>query len=75
MMTRPYISSSNYIKKMSDYKKEDWYDKWDSLYWNFINNNKEILKKIYAIAMQVKLVEKMEKPKLEKYLTLAKEII
>ena len=42
---------------------------------NFINNNKEILKKIYAIAMQVKLVEKMEKPKLEKYLTLAKEII
>ena len=75
MMTRPYISSSNYIKKMSDYKNEEWYNKWDALYWNFINNNKEILKKIYAIAMQVKLVEKMEKPKLEKYLTLAKEII
>jgi deoxyribodipyrimidine photolyase-related protein len=75
MMTRPYISSSNYIKKMSDYKKEDWYEKWDALYWNFINNNKEILKKIYAMAIQVKLIEKMEKPRLSNYLTIAKEII
>ena len=75
MMTRPYISSSNYIKKMSDYKKEDWYDKWDALYWNFIKNNKEILKKIYAMGMQVKLLEKMDKSKLTKYLTLAKEMI
>ena len=75
MMTRPYISSSNYIKKMSDYKKEDWYEKWDALYWNFINNNKEILKKIYAMAMQVKLVEKMENKRLSDYLTIAQKII
>ena len=75
MMTRPYISSSNYIKKMSDYKKDDWYDKWDGLYWNFIKNNKEILRKIYAMGMQVKLLEKMDKSKLDNYLTLAKEMI
>ena len=75
MMTRPYISSSNYIKKMSDYKKEDWYETWDALYWNFINNNREIMKKIYAMAMQVKLVDKMEPTRLAKYLTIAKEMI
>ena len=75
MMTRPYISSSNYIKKMSDYKKEDWYDKWDALYWNFINDNKEILKKIYAIAMQVKLLDKMEPSRLSNYIKIAKEMI
>ena len=75
MMTRPYISSSNYIKKMSDYKKEDWYDKWDALYWNFVNNNREILKKIYAIAMQVKLLDKMDKPRLTNYIKIAKEMI
>jgi deoxyribodipyrimidine photolyase-related protein len=75
MMTRPYISSSNYIKKMSDYKKEDWYEIWDSLYWNFVNDKREILKKIYAMGMQVKLVDKMEKTKLAKYITIAKEII
>ena len=75
MMTRPYISSSNYIKKMSDYKKEDWYDKWDALYWNFVNDNKEILKKIYAIAMQVKLLDKMEPSRLSNYIKIAKEMI
>jgi deoxyribodipyrimidine photolyase-related protein len=75
MMTRPYISSSNYIKKMSNYKKEDWYDKWDALYWNFINDNREILKKIYAIAMQVKLLDKMETSRLSNYIKIAKEMI
>ena len=75
MMTRPYISSSNYIKKMSDYKKEDWYDKWDALYWNFVNDNREILKKIYAIAMQVKLLDKMETSRLSNYIKIAKEMI
>ena len=75
MMTRPYISSSNYIKKMSDYKKEDWYDKWDALYWNFVNDNREILKKIYAIAMQVKLLDKMEPSRLSNYIKIAKEMI
>jgi deoxyribodipyrimidine photolyase-related protein len=75
MMTRPYISSSNYIKKMSNYKKEDWYDKWDALYWNFINDNREILKKIYAIAMQVKLLDKMDTSRLSNYIKIAKEMI
>ena len=74
-MTRPYISSSNYIKKMSNYKKEDWYDKWDALYWNFINDNREILKKIYAIAMQVKLLDKMDTSRLSNYIKIAKEMI
>lgn len=35
--TKPYISSSNYILKMSNYKsKEDWTGVWDALYWQFI---------------------------------------
>jgi deoxyribodipyrimidine photolyase-related protein len=54
MMTRPYFSSSNYILKMSDYKKGDWCEIWDNLYYYFIYNHKDILKKIYATSMQVK---------------------
>lgn len=34
--TKPYVSSSNYILKMSRFKKGDWSTIWDSLYWNFI---------------------------------------
>lgn len=43
-MRRPYISSSNYVLKMSNYKKEDWVDEWDKLYDDFIKKNK---KKLY----------------------------
>jgi deoxyribodipyrimidine photolyase-related protein len=43
-MRRPYSSSSNYILKMSNYKKDDWCDIWDKLYNNFITKNK---KKLY----------------------------
>ena len=37
---KPYISSSNYIIKMSDYKKEDWCVIWDNKYKNFLKKNK-----------------------------------
>jgi deoxyribodipyrimidine photolyase-related protein len=42
--TRPYISSSNYILKMSNYERSEWCDIWNDLYHKFINKNK---KKLY----------------------------
>jgi len=46
---RPYISSSAYILKMSDYKKEDWCETWDELFKKFLKDNKTKLKHtIYA---------------------------
>jgi deoxyribodipyrimidine photolyase-related protein len=55
MMTRPYFSSYNYIKKMSDYniKQDDWSIIWNALYYNFIDKHHLILKKNYAISNQV----------------------
>ena len=54
MMTRPYFSSSNYILKMSNYKKDGNWDKiWDCLYYNFIDKHQDMLRKNYAIAQQV----------------------
>lgn len=75
MMTRPYISSSNYIRKMSNYRNSDWFEIWDSLYWNFINKHKNILSKIYSTAVQVKLLAKMTKNKLNNYLHIANKIL
>lgn len=44
-MRRPYISSSNYILKMSNYSKNDeWINIWNEKYKNFIINNE---KKLY----------------------------
>jgi deoxyribodipyrimidine photolyase-related protein len=44
-MRKPYISSSNYILKMSDYSKGDWVKIWDSLYYNFIDKHKKFFNK------------------------------
>jgi deoxyribodipyrimidine photolyase-related protein len=38
--TKPYISGSSYVLKMSDYKKGPWCDVWDGLYWRFIDRNR-----------------------------------
>ncbi len=66
LMTRPYFSASNYIDKMSSYKKKrniykkieldedyEWYEVFDALYYNFINDNKKEFSKNYAIASSV----------------------
>ena len=42
-MRKPYISSSNYILKMSNYKKGDWSSIWDNLYYIFLKRHRECL--------------------------------
>lgn len=44
-MRRPYISSSNYIIKMSNYKKDKWCEVWNNKYKQFIIRNKKKLMK------------------------------
>jgi deoxyribodipyrimidine photolyase-related protein len=75
MMTRPYVSSSKYLLKMSNFKKNEWGDIWDALYWNFINKHKNILRNNYSIALQVTFINKMDKDKLQKYILTATNYI
>ena len=42
-MRKPYVSSSNYILKMSTYKKGEWSEKWNELYHKFMKKNKDKL--------------------------------
>jgi len=67
MMTKPYISSSNYILKMSHYKKDDWSEIWDGLYWNFIDENKKSLSDIKKMNLMLSIMKKMDKEKLNSY--------
>ena len=63
MSTKPYISGSSYVLKMSDYKKGEWCPIWDALFWNFINNHKEFFKKNPRMRMLVSSFEKMSPEK------------
>ena len=58
MSTKPYISGSNYILKMSRYKKGNWSELWDALFWNFINENRTFFKKNPRMSMMVNLYDK-----------------
>lgn len=57
--TKPYISGSNYIMKMSNYPKGDWNAVWDGLFWRFINVNREFFSKNPRLNMMVRTLDKM----------------
>jgi deoxyribodipyrimidine photolyase-related protein len=42
--TKPYVSGSNYLRKMSDLPPGPWTADWDSLYWTFIADHSEVLR-------------------------------
>ena len=58
LATKPYLSGSNYILKMSNYKKGDWCGIWDSLFWRFINSNRSYFKKNYRMSMMVSVYDR-----------------
>ncbi len=65
MTTKPYVSGSNYILKMSDYKKGSWCEIWDGLYWRYIDEHQEIFSSNPRMGMIVNLVRKMDAKKLK----------
>lgn len=71
--TKPYISGSNYIKKMSDYPAGDWEDTWTALYWHFIATHKYFFSSNHRLSMMPRLLDKMSDEKKATYEQLAKD--
>ena len=71
MSTKPYISSSNYIIKMSNYKKGDWCKVWDALFWNFMDKQRSFFLKNPRMRMLISSFDKMDHTKKENYLITA----
>ncbi len=64
LVTKPYLSGSNYLRKMSDYKDGEWCDIWDSLFWSFIDDYRTFFTSQYRMKMMVSHLEKMGGQKL-----------
>jgi len=75
MSTKPYISGSNYIKKMSDYSDGTWSEEWDALFWNFVNDNRAFFEKNPRLGMMIRTFDKMTDDKKEGHLKQAKKTI
>jgi deoxyribodipyrimidine photolyase-related protein len=62
--SKPYISGSNYIFKMSHYKKnQPWAEIWDALFWRFMHIHRSFFLKNPRLGMLVHTFDKMTEEK------------
>ncbi len=58
--TKPYVSGSNYLRKMSDIPKGEWTEDWDALYWTFVRDHREVFAKNPRSKMIANLYDGMD---------------
>jgi deoxyribodipyrimidine photolyase-related protein len=57
--TKPYLSGSNYLKKMSNEESGPWCEIWDGLFWSFIDDHSDFFLKNPRLSMMVRTWQKM----------------
>ncbi len=75
MATKPYISGSSYVLKMSNFKKGSWCPIWDGLFWHFMDKQRDFFKSNPRIGMLVNMFDKMDSVKKEQHLSHAKRFL
>ncbi len=75
MVTKPYISSSKYILRMSNYRKGPWCDTWDALYWNFINKHRSVFRKNPRMGFMVSAFDRMSADRQKTHLSRAEDFL
>jgi deoxyribodipyrimidine photolyase-related protein len=71
--TKPYISGSNYLKKMSDYSTGPWRGVWDGLFWRFVANHQDFFQENPRLSMMFHSYKRMSDEKKKEHITRADE--
>lgn len=75
MMTKPYISGSNYLRKMGDYPSGAWQEVWDGLYWRFVDAKRDYLAQNPRLLPMLRTFDRLESTRKERILGLAEAAI
>jgi len=75
MATKPYISGSNYLMKMSNFKKGPWQEVWDGLFWRFMHVHRDFFLQNPRLGMLVKTFDKMPDQKQKTHLMNAEKFL
>lgn len=75
MSTKPYISGSNYVLKMSDFSKGPWQAIWDALFWRFMHVHRAFFLKNPRLSMLVRTFDKQEEGKRNELLESAERFL
>ena len=68
LATKPYISSSNYVLKMSDYGNGDWKAIWDGLFWRFMRVHRSYLEQNQRMRMLIATLDRMDDEKINRHM-------
>ena len=58
--TKPYVSGSSYLRKMSDLPTGEWAADWDALYWAFVEDHREVLEGNRRTQTTVELLDRAD---------------
>jgi deoxyribodipyrimidine photolyase-related protein len=75
MASKPYISGSNYLMKMSNYKKGEWQAVWDGLFWSFMDTHRDFFTQNPRIGMLLRMFDKMPSEKRAAHLERAEKYL
>jgi deoxyribodipyrimidine photolyase-related protein len=73
--TKPYISGSNYVLKMSDEAKGPWTEIWDALFWTFVGDHQELFLKNPRSSMMARNWQKFSDAKKQELYRTAEEFL
>lgn len=69
--TKPYISGSNYLMKMGDYRKGAWQEVWDGLFWRFMHVHRYFFINNPRLGLLVRSFDRMDAKIRQNHLKLA----
>ena len=69
--TKPYISGSHYLRRMSDFPAGEWCDIWDGLFWLFVENYHQKIAQNPRLGVMVAAIDRMDDPTREGHFSTA----
>ena len=73
--SKPYLSGSNYVRKMSNYKQGDWCGIWDGLFWSFIHRHGDFFRSQPRLAMMTRNLDRMAPEVMETHYSKAQQFL
>jgi deoxyribodipyrimidine photolyase-related protein len=75
IMTKPYLSSSHYLRKMSDYPAGPWCDIWDGLFWRFIKKHQDYFQQNPRLKPLVRILNHISQDRLRNLIRIGEEFL
>ncbi|UCG56781.1 MAG: cryptochrome/photolyase family protein [Phycisphaerales bacterium] len=73
--SKPYISSSNYVKKMSGFGTGLWCNIWDALFWRFVQKHRKVFADNARMRIMTMQLQRMDKKKIREHTKTAEKFL